>query len=98
VAVHVGHLQLVLEVCDRAQAAQHHLDVLAAAVVHQETIERVDLDARLGAHGFADHVDAFLHAEQRLLLGVGEHRDDQAIDHHQTTFDDAQVTVGDRVE
>jgi len=102
VAVHVGHLQLVLEVGHGAQAAQDDGGVLALAVVDQQAVERVDLDARgveaARLDGRARDLDALFHGEQGLLLLVVEHGDRDAVERHQPALQDGHVPIGDGVE
>jgi len=102
VAVHVGHLQLVLEVRDGPQTAQHDPRLLATAVIDQEAFEGVHLDAlRIGAdllQRLADHGDALVHAEERMLALVVEYGDDDGVEGDQVAHQDAGVAVGDGIE
>jgi len=102
VAVHVRHLQLVLEVRDRAQAAQDDSGVLALAVVDEEPVEGVDLHAAgVFAHLFdrlADHLDALVDREERVLARVVQHRDDDLLERDEAAPEDRGVAVRDGVE
>jgi hypothetical protein len=98
VAVHVRHLQLVLEVGHGAQAPQDDARVLALAVVHQQAIERVDLDVGLARELLADHLHPLVHREERVLAGVPEDRDHQAIEDHETALDDREVPIRHGIE
>ena len=102
VTVHVGHLKLVLEVRDGAQATQDDARAATLGVAHQETIEAVDFDAvGVDAHlfrGLADHLHSLGHAEQWLLLVVVQHGDDDLLERHQATVKNGGVPFGDRVE
>jgi hypothetical protein len=98
----VGELHLGLEVADRAQAPDDRAGPTYAAQVDGQTIERLDLDpvkrpARI-AEGIADHPDPRLHIQQRSLARVGQHGDDQRVEHVRGTLDDVEVAVRDRVE
>jgi hypothetical protein len=98
VPVHVRHLQLVLEVGDGAQPAQHDLCALLARVLDEQSLEVVDLDARVLPDDVADHRDALLDGEERRLLRVVQHGHDDAVERAQAALEDADVSVRDRVE
>src|SRR5512134_2404473 len=59
VTVHAGHLELVLEVADGAQAAHDHARTLLAHEILQQAAEAGDLDVRIVAEHFARDRDAF---------------------------------------
>ena len=63
-AVHLGHLQLVLEVADRAQALHDHRDLVGAAVVDQQALEAVDGDVGQVGDGLAQQLHALVDGEQ----------------------------------
>src|SRR4026209_1001390 len=99
-AVHEGHLELVLEVGHRAQAAHHAVGALALDQIDQEPVERRDAhpahpDAR---RALVDQLQALLRAEQGLLGGIGHHRDDQLVEDAQAALDEVQVSVVHRIE
>ena len=96
--VHVGQLELVVEVGDRPQAAQHGVDAALAGVLDQQPVEAVHLDARVVLHRLEDEALALGHREERRLLRVVGHRDDQPVEQVQAALDDGDVAVGERVE
>jgi len=87
VAVHVGHLELVLEVGDRAEAAQYHAHVLGLRVVDEEPLEAVHLHAirvEIEIHdGLADHLHPLFDREQGLLLLVVENGHRNLVERHE---------------
>jgi hypothetical protein len=97
-AVHLGHLQLVLEVADGAQALDDHRDAVVAAVVHQQPLEAVDGDVGHVAQGVAEQLHALLDGEQPGLAGVHQDRDDEFVVQRRGAHDHVDMTVGDRVE
>ena len=97
-AVHLGHLQLVLEVADRAQALHDHRDVVRAAVVDQQALEAVDGDVGQVGDGVAQQLHALVDGEEPGLAGVHQHGDDELVVEAGGPVDDVDVTVGDRVE
>ncbi|KPK66899.1 MAG: hypothetical protein AMS21_00455 [Gemmatimonas sp. SG8_38_2] len=101
-AVHVGHLELVLEVGHGAKAPEDHMGIASRCVVDQKAVEAVDLDAAwVSAHvhdGFVDHLHSLGDREKRPLRLVVQDRYDDLLERHQATLDDGGVTLGDRVE
>ena len=97
-AVHLGHLELVLEVADRAQALDDHRDVVRPAVVDEQALEAVDDDVGQVGDRLAEQVHALVDGEEAGLAGVDQHRDDQLVVEAGGPVDDVDVTVGDRVE
>jgi len=51
VTIHVGHLELILEVRDGSEASQDDAGIAPVRIIHQQPVEVIDLDAaRIGAH------------------------------------------------
>jgi hypothetical protein len=101
--VHVGHLELGLEVGDRAQPADEPARADPGAQVHREPVERDDLDPvgvlgeRLGDRG-ADRLHARVGGVDRRLPRIHQHGDDDAIEDGRGTAQHVHVPVRDRVE
>ncbi len=76
-AVHPGHLKLVLEIRNGAQAAQDDAGVAFAQKIHQQTVEADDLDV---GHVLAErlrHLDALGERKDRsLAVTLGDTDDD----------------------
>src|SRR3954447_19851236 len=66
--VELVHLQLVLEVADRAQALDDRLGPLLAREVDHELVERDGADVAQMRGGALDEADPLLRVEQRLAL------------------------------
>src|SRR5262245_272997 len=93
-AVHEGHLELVLEVRHRPDPAYDAVGALARDQIDGQAIERDDPKVvREIAGGLVDHLQPFLHREQWLLAGVGHNGHDQLVEDAETTLDDVQVAV-----
>ncbi|EGJ74489.1 hypothetical protein STTU_1700 [Streptomyces sp. Tu6071] len=96
--VHLGHLQLVVEVADGAQALDDGGDVALLAEVDEEPVESLDLDvAELGGH-LADQFHALVDREEPALGLVDHHGDVHDVVELGGSGDDVEMTVGDRVE
>jgi hypothetical protein len=67
-------------------------------VVHEQTVEGVDLDVRVLAEHLADDRDPFVGGEQRLLLRVDQHRDDDPLEQVRAAENDVHVPVRQRIE
>src|SRR5712692_10075782 len=102
--VHAGHLELVFEIGDGAQAAHDHRGADLHGKMHEEVVEGAHLDAlaRLGIDQLRDLLlhdgDAVLAGEERALADVLRHADHQPVDDLGRAQDDVGVAVGDRVE
>src|SRR5215471_14775929 len=97
-AIHVGHLEFVLEVRDGSQAAEDDADALAACVLNEQALEVVHLDARIRA-GLPNQLFALLDRKQRQrLVGIVGNRDDEPVEYFQPSLHEAQVTVGQWIE
>ena len=81
--VHARHLELVVEVADRAQAAHDHRGTAVLGETHEESFDRAHVDRRQavvpGQPGklAAQHLDALVEAEERPLAGVDRDSDDE---------------------
>ena len=97
--VHQGHLHLVLEVRDGAQAAHDHARLLDARVVDEQAAEGVHLDVRQVGEDLAGQSRSAPSTwKQRRLLDVHEDRHDDALEQARAARDDVDVAVGQRVE
>src|SRR3546814_1899002 len=106
--VHAGHLKLILEIGDGAQAADDHRCPLLLGEVHQQRAERLHLDAAADAvlpvllQDVGDlvphHLDPLVEAEQRSIAGVAGGCHDQPVHRLARPADDVDVALGDRVE
>src|SRR5437879_4001921 len=65
--VHQRHLELVLEIGHRADPPHDAVGALARHEVDQEPVERDDAEVAELRGGLVDHLEAFLHREQRFL-------------------------------
>src|SRR5690348_1087594 len=96
--VHLGHLQLVVEVADRAQALDDGRDVALLAEVDEEAVEGLDADVAVLGGDLADQVDPLVDLEQALLGLVDHDRDIDLVIQTGGAGNDVEVSVGDRVE
>src|SRR5216684_9167868 len=101
--VYAGHLEFVFEIGDRAQAAQDYAGADRLGEMHQQGVERPDLDPLVVAvfevaHLVADDLDPLVGREQRALGVIAGDPDDQMIHHIQGAPDDVAMAVGDRIE
>ncbi len=96
--VHLRHLQLVVEVADRTQSLDDRRDAVGRAVVDEQPVPGVDAHGGHLRRGLLEHREAFVDAEQRLLRGVVEHRDDDLVVQGGGPGDDVEVAVGHGVE
>ena len=97
-AVHLGHLQFVVEVADGPQTLDDHRDLVGAAVVHDQALERVDPNVAVRRGHLGEHLAAFLDGEQARLRLVHEHRDDYLVVERGGPPDDVEVPVRDGIE
>src|SRR5262249_11845549 len=97
-AVHQRHLELVLEIGHRAEAAHDAVGLLALDQVDDEPVERGDAQAVHSRRALVDQLEPLLDAEQRLLRGVRADGDDQLVEDAQAALDEVQVAVVDGVE
>ena len=96
-AVHLRHLQLVVEV-RRAQALADHLGALSGAEVDQQPVEQHHLHVRPVGRHLPQHLHPLLRAEQGVLGHVVADRHHDLVDEAGGAPDDVEVSVGDRVE
>jgi hypothetical protein len=98
-AVHHGHLELVLVVGDGADAAEDGGCALLAGEVDQEAVEGGDGDVADGGDGFGDHLETLGDGEERgAFLGVAEDGDDELVDDFGAAGNQVEMAVGERVE
>src|SRR5690606_41133537 len=85
-----------------SQPAEEGPRAFALRVIDEEPVEGVDLDARrVFAHVFdrlADHLDPLVDREQGVLARVVQDCDDDLLEAHEPTLEDARVPTGDWVE
>jgi hypothetical protein len=96
--VHHRHLQLVLEVRQRAEAPQDEGRLPPARVVHEEAVEAVHGDVRPRRDGLAQERQTLLDREHRLLVLVPEDRDDELVHELAAAADEVEVAVRHRIE
>ena len=68
------------------------------AIVHQQALEHVHLDVFPVEGDRLEHLDALLHLEKRILLGVARHRHHHLVEDHRGARDQVQMAVGHRVK
>src|SRR5690606_25543354 len=85
-----------------SQPAEDGPRAFALRVIDEEPVEGVDLDARrVFAHvldRLANHLDPLVDGEQGVLARVVQDRDDDLLEAHEPTLEDARVPTGDWVE
>lgn len=96
--VHLGHLELVVEVADGPQALHDRRDVALLAEVDQEAVEGLHLDVAEVRGDLADQVDPLVDREQTLLGLVDHHRDVYDVVQLRGAANDVEVSIGDGVE
>src|SRR3954452_18873222 len=96
--VHLRHLELVVEVADRPQALDDHLDRVGLAEVDDQPVEAVDDDVAVLLRRLAEHLGALLEGEHPLLRGVHADSDDDLVVQVAGAADDVEVAQGDGVE
>ncbi len=98
-AIHVGELEFVFKIANRAQTTQNNVATSPTGVVNQQRLrKRIDFDVgvrkrtfeKLNALFDGKHRGAFAH-----IMGDG---DDDLVEHVEATRNDADVAVGQRVE
>ena len=94
------HLQFVVEIGHRAQAADDDAGADALGVVDRQAAELVNPSPRLEvADGLADHLDPLVGREQRgILVRIVSYCDDHFLEDRDAAPDDVDVPVVDRVE
>jgi hypothetical protein len=97
-AVHQRHLELVLEVAHRAEAANQERRADPARVVGDQSFEAVQGDPGVLAHHRAKHLEALGDREQRLLGGVHRDRDDDVVGEREAPPDQVGVAQRRRIE
>ena len=98
--VHVGQpdLKFEVEVRARAEAAQDHAGSDLAAVLDEQTIERLDPDLReVGGLG-TQHGDALIGRQHAPLGGIGSDRQDHLVKETTGAAHHVQVTEGQGIE
>src|SRR3989454_5379779 len=96
--VHQRHLELVLEIGDGADPPHDAVGPFACHQVDQKPVERDDAKVAQLRGGLVDHLESFFHREERLLRGIGDHRDDELVEDLEAALDDVDVAVVDRIE
>ena len=97
-AVQLVHLELPLEVRDHAQALDDHLRVPPVREVDDELGEDVDLDVVEPGERLTQERDALVEREhRRLVLGIADDPDDDAVEDLGRALDHVDVPVRDGV-
>src|SRR3954452_5277590 len=97
-AIHLRHLELVVEVADGPETFDDHRNAVGAAVVDHEALEAGDADVLVLRGDLAEQLAALVHAEEAGLRLVHEHRDGQLVVELSGPPDDVEMAVGHRVE
>ena len=97
--VHLGHLQLLVEVRDRAQPLDDGVDAVITREIDQQAFEELDTNVGQMLRRFLEHLLAVFEAEQRRrLLRVADHGNDHFVEMPGRAFDDVEVPEGHRIE
>src|SRR5699024_6217849 len=96
-AVHLSHLQLVVEIADRAQPFHDRGDVVVATVVHHQAVPGVDADVRQCRGGVPQHLDPLVDREHPPFALIDQHGHGHLVEQPGGTLDDVEVTIGHRV-
>src|SRR6266511_1400697 len=96
--VHPRHLQFVLIVADRADAAQDSLRPPAARVVHQQALKRLHSDVRPLPGALDQHLPPLFHGEQRRLFRVPQDGHNQLVEYLRAPLNQIEVAVGRRIK
>ena len=96
--VHEGHLVLVLEVADGAQAADQQTGADLASEVHEEAAEGANLDPLLSLDRSLNEREPLVDGEERLLGGVRRHGHDEPVHVLQAPAHEIFVAPRDGVE
>ncbi len=98
-AVELGHLELVLEVRDRAQSLDDRTGRRPAGEVDDQDVERLGADVAQMGGRVVDERDALVGVEQRAgsCAPTVDDRDDDLVEQLGGAGDDVEVPVGDRV-
>src|ERR1041385_1613833 len=99
-AVHHRHLELVLEVRDRAQPANDDLCAGFFCVFNEQPVETLGLDAVAESfENLADHLQPLVEIEEgAVLFRVARDRDDDPVEDAKRALNQVDVTVGDGIE
>ncbi len=96
--VHAGELEFVLEVGNRAQAAQDHAGTRFAHEVGKQRGKALDFDVGEACQGQTRERDAVVQTDARSLAGALGNADDDAIEQGRSAADQVDVAVRDRIE
>src|SRR4029077_419029 len=98
VPVHLGHVQLVLEVGAGTQALDY--GCWRARLPGPDDQPRPGFDAQVGEvfGGLLDHRDALVGREHALLVGIHQHRHDDLVELGGGALEDVDVAEGHRIE
>ena len=97
--VHLGHLQLVVEVGDRAEALDDRLGAVLLGELDEQALEELDPHVGEVRDLLGEHLLALLEGEQRRrLLRVADDGHDHVVEVARGPLDDVEVTVGDGIE
>ena len=96
--IRVGQLQLELEVAQGPQPPQNHPRLPLQGEVDRETFEAGHLNRAQVAGRLPQLLQAFVKAEQGVLVGVAQHRHQDLIEQTTGPFDQIEMTQGDGVE
>ncbi len=99
VAVHHGHLELVLVVRHGANAAENSGSAPLPGKIDKQAVKGGDGDVAEGRGDFRQHFRALFRCKQRpALAAVFQHRNNQRVEQTRAAGDDVQVAVRRRVK
>jgi len=87
-AVHLGDLELVLEIRDGPQPSDDHIGLPGGYIIYQKSGKGVNRDPFLVPDDLTDHVNPLIKAEQGIFLGVAGNRHDDLVKDFQTAIDE----------
>ena len=97
-AVHAGHLELVLEVGNGAQSAHDDAPVLFTHEILQQPGETAHADVRIVTQDFARDLDAFLDGKEGLLSAAVRNADHHPVKQTGGTTHQILVSAGEGIE
>ncbi len=97
-AIHERHLQFVLIVADRANAAKDAFRVDRLGEFHHQPVEGVQPDIFQACRKRSEHLDPLGHTEHRALLRVTENRDHQFFKDLAASLNQIEVPIGRRIK
>src|SRR5687768_3957222 len=97
-AIHVAHLELELEVRERADPADDEARADLFRERHLQTVKCAHLDVATSRARVAHERDALFGIEQRLLREIATDTDDDTVEEARGPLEDVEMAVGGRIE